>query len=102
MHVHFIEIPGPIDIGPGVDLPPRRRLRLPILREETSCRLVREPPHAGDDALSSFAAEFELADFGVPSASIRLADAWALRLMRQNLFAQRCVELRHIAQRVGD
>jgi hypothetical protein len=88
MHVHLVEVPAAVDIDPSGDGPPTATDFLALLGGESARGLIGEPIHVFDKAPPGIAAEFELPSLGVPAAAIRLGNAAAPRLMRQDALAQ--------------
>ena len=88
MHVHLVEVPAAVDIDPGGEGPPVITDFLALLGGEAARGLIGERVHMFDKAPPGIAAEFELPSFGMPAAAVRLGNAAALCLMRQDALAQ--------------
>ena len=87
MHVHLIEAPAPIDIGPSGDGPPAATDFPALLDRESARRLIGECIHMFDKPPPGFAAEFELPSLGMPAAVVRLGNTGAYRLTCQDALA---------------
>src|SRR5271169_3382438 len=96
MHVHLVEVPAAVDIGPSGEGPPAAADFLALLGGESAGGLIGKRVHMFDKAPTGIAAEFELPSLGMPAAVVRLGNAAVFRLVRQDALAQSPVELRPI------